>query len=412
MAAAQNVLLYQNLPLQDKITAAYSVKSDFLQFLRAKGKLDLAKRLGGTGSESYPDSEDFELLGEFLGGQVVLESTEVGEAGPIYYNTGCPRVVVLGHRKVLDGNGHSSPHYELKQTFFEPIAKPSYTTTAPSDDKIMSMHALKSRLDLPGASSNDDMWATRMRKFKEGRRKLSHYKPLPLAKDTSVVGSVKELFKLVDEKNPQWSDYKKRIAVALLAIYKMKPAQCALTDHLKLLWIFLGDHFLRAHDGHCFFYEADLGAFTTFHGVLPYSHFMYMRQICLHLEGLCREFPSGIERSDECVLAAIEAVFNRSNQQGQSGKGSGAGKGKGSATSVDGETGAAGNGPPETRLDEPSTLNGANTVTPQVPDADDDDEPFVDDYAFNVDDEKLFAELLDNALFNKGNELLRRGVSW
>ena len=66
----------------------------------------------------------------------------------------------------------------------------------------MSMHALKSRLDLPGASSNDDMWATRMRKFKEGRRKLSHYKPLPLAKDTSVVGSVEALFKLVNEKTP------------------------------------------------------------------------------------------------------------------------------------------------------------------------------------------------------------------
>ena len=189
----------------------------------------------------------------------------------------------------------------------------------------------------------------------------------------------------------------------------MKPAQCALTDHLKLLWIFLGDHFLRAHDGHCFFYEADLGAFTTFHGVLPYSHFMYMRQICLHLEGLCREFPSGIERSDECVLAAIEAVFNRSNQQGQSGKGSGAGKGKGSATSVDGETSAASGGASEARLGESSTLNGANTVTPHVQDVDD-DEPFVDDYAFDVDDEKLFAEFLDNALFNKGNELVRRGV--
>ena len=72
------------------------------------------------------------------------------------------------------------------------------------------------------------------------------------------------------------------------------------------------------------------------------------------------------------MLAAIEAVFNRSSQQGQSGKGSGAGKGKGSATSVDGEAGVAGNGPPETRLDEPSILNGANTVTPRVPDADDD----------------------------------------
>ena len=136
MAAAQNVLLYQNLILQDKITAAYSVKSDFLQFLRAKGKIELATRLGGTGPGSYPDSEDFELLGEFLGGQVVLESTEVGEAGPIYYNAGCPRVVVLGHRRVLDGTGHSSPHYELKQSFFEPIDKPSYATTPPSEEKI------------------------------------------------------------------------------------------------------------------------------------------------------------------------------------------------------------------------------------------------------------------------------------
>ena len=135
---------------------------------------------------------------------------------------------------------------------------------------------------------------------------------------------------------------------------------------------------------------------------------MYMRQICLHLEGLCREFPSGVERPDECVLQAIEDVFNRSNRQGQRGKGSGAGKSNDSATIVYGETGAVGNEPRETHLDEPSTVNGANAVTLQVPDADG-DEPFVDDYAFNVDDEKLFAELLDNALFNKGNELLRRG---
>ena len=86
----------------------------------------------------------------------------------------------------------------------------------------------------------------------------------------------------------------------------------------------------------------------------------------------------------------------------------GAGKGNDSAAIVNGETGAVDNGPREAQLDEPSIMNGANAVAPQVPDADD-DEPFVDDYAFNVDDEKLFAELLDNALFNKGNELLRRG---
>ena len=180
MAAAQNVLLYQNLSLQDKITAAYSVKADFLQLLRAKGKNELAARLGGTGPASYPDSEEFELLAEFLGGQVVLESTEAGEAGPIYYNAGRPRVVVLGHKSVLDGTGHSSMHYELKQSFLEPIAKPSYATTAePSEEKLMSIHALKSRLDLPGASSNDGMWAARVRRFKDGRRKLAHYKPLP-----------------------------------------------------------------------------------------------------------------------------------------------------------------------------------------------------------------------------------------
>ena len=59
MAAAQNVLLYQNLPIADKITAAYSSKGDFLQLLRAKGKIELATRLGGTGPGSYPDSEDF-----------------------------------------------------------------------------------------------------------------------------------------------------------------------------------------------------------------------------------------------------------------------------------------------------------------------------------------------------------------
>ena len=57
-------------------------------------------------------------------------------------------------------------HYELKQSFFEPIARPSYATTAPSEEKLMSIHALKSRLQLPGASSNDEMWAARVRKFR------------------------------------------------------------------------------------------------------------------------------------------------------------------------------------------------------------------------------------------------------
>ena len=224
-----------------------------------------------------------------------------------------------------------------------------------------------------------------------------------------MVGSVETLFKFVNGSNPHWSDYKKRIAVALLAIYKMKPAQCALTDHLKLLWIFLGDHFLRAHDGHCFFYETELGALTTFHGVLPYSHFMYMRQICLHLEGLCREFPSGVERSDAGVMAAIETVFNRTSQRGKGGKGLNAGKGKGPETSDDGEAAAASNGQSATFPSEPliPQPDAENTLGVEASG----DEEFIDDYAFDADDEKLFAELLDNALFNKGNELLRRGGS-
>ena len=110
LAAAPDVIFYESVPLPDKSTAVYCVKAEFLEFARAKGTQDVAARLSGKGPDSYPDIEDFNLLGEVLGGQIVLHGPQVGGAGPIYYNSGCPQILVLGHLMVKDGSGHRAPH--------------------------------------------------------------------------------------------------------------------------------------------------------------------------------------------------------------------------------------------------------------------------------------------------------------
>ena len=88
----------------------------------------------------------------------------------------------------------------------------------------------------------------------------------------------------------------------------------SMPDHLKLVWIFLGDQYLRSHEGHAYYYDHALGHFTIFAGLLPYHHFDYLRQVSLHLEGLFRSFGGNVKRGDAAVLAAVAKTFNQQHK--------------------------------------------------------------------------------------------------
>ena len=91
---------------------AEALRSTVVQLLTDAGLSSRAHRLQLSGYEGYPDEEDFLYLAMASG--VSFENEQPW--GILHYGTS-PIAARVVFRKVTDGAGHSSPHYDLSQIY-------------------------------------------------------------------------------------------------------------------------------------------------------------------------------------------------------------------------------------------------------------------------------------------------------
>jgi hypothetical protein len=314
IAASYNVDKYLAMALDGKIKAARFVKTAFIAFLRHKQTSqydEVADRLDSSGPEAYPTSDDFKFISEFIGGALELSIAYMDWVGPIHHGSNdLPVYLRVLATKSTDGAGHQSDHYELLQSWIAPQPEPPYDL-APHHAAIVTNAArLEKRKMLPGASDHNKHMVWLKNKCAVGLGKLHQQGAMAPSADSSLIGETKALYEDLRQKHPAWEPYRIRLALAALAVHRLKADQMAMTDHLRLLWIMLGGHFLRVHDSHCYYYDQYLGAFKSYSGIFPFQFFTYIRLKCFHLEGLFRAFEGNIKRNGDEVLKEIERILD------------------------------------------------------------------------------------------------------
>jgi len=134
----------------------------------------------------------------------------------------------------------------------------------------LSPEIRQARLRIPGALSSADTYAQKWKGVLDACEELElNGIAVPQAASLSIVGCTTALFQTVQDAFPAESDMMKRIVVGALALYRMRLSDISLREHVHLLWIICGERQLRCHDGVVFYYEAALGYWEQFGGLLP-----------------------------------------------------------------------------------------------------------------------------------------------
>ena len=87
-----------------------------IALLKSYGLTVQARRLALSGSAGYPDEPDFYYLAEAV--NLGFEVCQDGLPAPLPYG-GRPITATLHYRKVADGAGHLSDHYDLQQVHYD-----------------------------------------------------------------------------------------------------------------------------------------------------------------------------------------------------------------------------------------------------------------------------------------------------
>ena len=121
-----------------------------------------------------------------------------------------------------------------------------------------------------------------------------------------ILETMETLATLVGFHKPMFTDDQRRLAIAVLALFRRRLADISMRDHVLLLWTLLGDRYLRAHDGICHYYDNSLGTWSPFNGLLPDYISGEIKSMLLHVEGLLRDFAGEVKREELGVLNAID----------------------------------------------------------------------------------------------------------
>ena len=136
---------------------------------------------------------------------------------------------------------------------------------------------------------------------------------VPGAGSRTILQHTKQLFQYVRSLQATWPEQLVRLAAAALTVYRTRYTDLFVRDHVALLWVMEGGHYLRSHGGVCYLYH-EHGAFEAFSGVPPESTFTRIKPFLLALEGIFRLLPLDAERTDAGVIGGIAACLNEFNK--------------------------------------------------------------------------------------------------
>ena len=126
-------------------------------------------------------------------------------------------------------------------------------------------------------------------------------------RDAQDLGTVAETQRLQDHIlsiHPEWRDrwLLVRVVVGVVSVVNIRSTDFTILQHVKLLWIFEGDKYLRAHNGACYFNEE--GSWRPFSGLISDVALARLQRNMLCLEGLLRSLPRNTRPTvDDCIAA-------------------------------------------------------------------------------------------------------------
>ena len=167
---------------------------------------------------------------------------------------------------------------------------------------------LSSRTQIPGSSTSftkfQAMWAS----AKDGYKDLpTEGNKLPKGVAHSVLGDTERVREVVQRQYPTWTPDLVHLAMAALHMYNKRWNDLTDRDHVHLLWVMCGNTRLRAHRGLLYEYNAALGHWHAYQGLVSEDVLEYIKKFSLVLEGLFRITTGRVERNDKAVLDAIHA---------------------------------------------------------------------------------------------------------
>ena len=203
----------------------------------------------------------------------------------------------------------------MEQDSGAPLSALVLTQTAGPDLAADATHtAARQRRFLPGAQHTADAFRSFFQKAESGFREsvperalVAHDQRKRSIKDRSASQKAH-----VQAKFPHWSETLVRLAAGALEIYRSRYTDVFVRDFVALIWVMIGEEYLRAHNGVCFLYH-DHGAFEPYTGIPPESIFALVKSYLQRLEGLFRLLPSTIHRTDESLLDNIQALLQQRN---------------------------------------------------------------------------------------------------
>ena len=115
----------------------------FVEILENLGRPRDAARLK-EGPEGYPEMDDLQFLARLLGGQIVLQTSDV----QIGYGDG-PLYMHIAYTSCVDGAGHTSGHYAIYQSWRELVNRPKRRRVWTTQDEARGMDAEPTHISRP-----------------------------------------------------------------------------------------------------------------------------------------------------------------------------------------------------------------------------------------------------------------------
>ncbi|CAE7810987.1 unnamed protein product [Symbiodinium sp. CCMP2592] len=194
------------------------------------------------------------------------------------------------------------------------------TTSQPAAEEAMPVvlfdahEGTKKRRQTEAAQQTATLFRAHFHKAADASRAFMEGLPgvEPGSAPRTILQHTNQLFQYVRSLQAGWPDQMVRLAAAALTVYRTRYTDLFIRDHVALLWVMEGGHFLRSHGGVCYLYH-EHGAFEALSGVPPESTFTRIKPFLLALEGIFRLLPSDTERTDGAVIGGIDACLREFN---------------------------------------------------------------------------------------------------
>ena len=172
---------------------------------------------------------------------------------------------------------------------------------------------LRKRLDILGARTAAEDTAALYAQLDERLDELNKEDPDDPSSDQSIPCMVSDRLTWLAKRMPGWDGRLHHVALAVLFLYRCRMADLSLPEYVVLTHVALGhgERLLVAHDSMPFFWNARLRAWEHFEGLVPHNVLVFLKNYFLQVEGVLRSFTGDVKRSDEAVVAAIDAAYKQ-----------------------------------------------------------------------------------------------------